>query len=121
MVDFMSVREALRYYGIAYISGDETIPDEVRGQLEDLALEYDLDIEADNRGGIIAIDPIGSKEALFKEHQKKVGHRPDDPGEMSKEKVKRENEEKQKQEKMKQDKERLKMKKDKEQKDKEEG
>jgi hypothetical protein len=113
MTDFMSTREALRYFGIAYIPEDVTIPDEVRDQLENLLLEHDLDIETDNRGTVMAIDPIGSREALFKEHLKKVGHRPDDPAEMSKEKVKKEKEEKDKQDKINQAKELLKLKKEK--------
>jgi len=119
MTDFMPVREALRYFGIAYIPEDETIPDGVIEQLEDLVIEHDLDIEADNRGDIVSIDPEASKEVLFREHQKKVGHRPDDPVKMAEEITKRANKEKQRQEKLKQNKERLKLK-VKEKKDKEE-
>ena len=110
MADFMPVRDALRYFGIAYLSEDEPISEAVMDQLEAIVVEHDLDIEATNRGDIISIEPLKAQEALFKEHEKKVGHRPDHPGKMHEAKAKHEAKEKQDKERQEQAKERVKLK-----------
>lgn len=94
MADFMPVRDALRYFGIAYLPEDEPIPESVIDELEAIVVEHDLDVEANNRGDIISIEPLKAQEALFVEHEKKVGHRPDHPGKMAEAKVKKDKEEK---------------------------
>lgn len=120
MSDFMSVRDALRYFGIAYLDENDPVTQVMIDRLEDIVVENDLDIEASNRGDIMSIEPLGAQEALFVEHEKKHGHRPDHPGKMAEARTKKEKEEKQDKERREQAKERVKLK-VKEKKDKEHG
>jgi len=48
------------------------------GELERIVLEYDLDADVDDDGNLLAITG-DIREAVFEEHRKNVGHRPDDP------------------------------------------
>jgi hypothetical protein len=54
-------------------------------ELNELVLEFDIDVELGPIGDVIRInanDP-GIKEALFSRHERQVGHRPDDPKKMA--------------------------------------
>lgn len=66
MADWMNPEEAMRYFGVDLEA------------LEALVLEYDIDIDVDDDGNLIAINAADCKEPLFKEHEKHIGHRPDD-------------------------------------------
>jgi hypothetical protein len=75
---WFSVDEALSYLGL-----DPWAP-ENEDLLEDWCVEHDVDVEVDDDGNLLEIDPIGLKEALFAKHEREVGHRPDDPEEHEK-------------------------------------
>jgi len=67
---WLNLDEALRYFGL----GDDL------DKLEQIVVEYDIDADFDGEGNLIAVD--GGPQAavaLFDEHEKIVGHRPDDP------------------------------------------
>jgi uncharacterized protein YuzE len=102
-MDLMSQEEALRYFGLP-------LTREGYDQLESIVVEHDVDIDLDEYGRIVGVYPTMAKEALFQEHLKKVGHRPDSPKEMAKEKDKRDKEEKEQKDKIEEDKAKLKMK-----------
>jgi hypothetical protein len=72
---WFSVDEALGYLGM-----DPWNP-ENEDLLEDWCVEHDVDVEVDDDGNLLEVDPIGLKEALFAKHEREVGHRPDDPKE----------------------------------------
>jgi len=61
--------EALRYFGL----GEDV------EELERIVIEYHLDAEVDEQGNLTAIDTTEAAEALFAEHERSVGYRPDDP------------------------------------------
>src|SRR4030095_16616393 len=63
--------EALRYFGLDHDEGEE--------ELEDIVLEYEFDAEVEENGRLSRIVSDDFSKALFDMHQKKVGHRPDDP------------------------------------------
>lgn len=66
--------EACRYFGL-------TDDDEGWDALNEIALEYKLDVELGPNGDVLRVnanDPE-AKEALFGRHEKLAGHRPDDP------------------------------------------
>jgi hypothetical protein len=67
----LTKHEALIYFGL---DGDEE-------ELERIVAEYDLLVDLDGLGRIetVEAEPERLKEALFAEHERKVGHRPDDP------------------------------------------
>lgn len=67
-MDTLSVKEALRFFGLDDVS-----------DLERIVLEYDIDAEVDDAGGLVAIDAADLREPLFAEHERRHGHRPDDP------------------------------------------
>mgnify|MGYP003498397914 CR=1 FL=1 len=67
--EFMPAVSAMRYLGISD-------PDE----LERIVVEHRVDVDIDDDGEIFAV--AGGellREALFEEHRKREGHRPDDP------------------------------------------
>jgi hypothetical protein len=64
----MTRREAMAYFGL-----------EEEAELERVAVEYELDVDVDTEGRIIEVDADDARRALFGEHERKVGHRPDDP------------------------------------------
>lgn len=72
MPDWMKPEEAMRYFGVDLVA------------VEDLAIEYDMDIEVDDEGNLIAVNAADAREALFPEYEKKHGHRPDDYREVEK-------------------------------------
>ena len=85
MVDWMKPQEAANYLGI---------------RLEDLPriiLENEIDVELDDDGVVLGLDPADLREPLFEQHRRKVGHRPDDVKQQ--EKAWKEHEEKEKKEK----------------------
>lgn len=82
MPNWMNWREAMAYFGV-----DEP-------ELERIVLEHDVDIETDDNGNIRLVDSRDIKEVLFKEYEKKAGHRPDDPKAMHAARVKRDEQEK---------------------------
>lgn len=87
MPDWMSPQEAMAYFGGVDLEA-----------LEAMVLEYDMDVEVDDDGAIVAIDAADCRDALFPEYEKTHGHRPDDPSAVDKaekEKEKKEQEEKQ--------------------------
>lgn len=94
----MNWREAMSFFGV----------DEL--ELERIVLEHDVDVETDDNGNITFVDPSDIKEVLFKEHEKKVGHRPDDPKAMHEARVKQAEQEKEARKHLKMSKERLKAK-----------
>lgn len=64
----MTRQEAMAYFGV-----DEH-------DLERLAVDYELDVDVDTEGRITQLEvDEATKAALFAEHQRQVGHRPDDP------------------------------------------
>jgi hypothetical protein len=75
---WFSVDEALGYLGM-----DPWDP-ENEDLLEDWCVEHNVDVEVDDDGNLLEVDPIGLKEALFAKHEREVGHRPDDPKEHEK-------------------------------------
>jgi len=82
-----TTEEALKFFGL----GDNL------EELERIVDEYDLDADFDEEGSLVSVDLSESKEALFEEHRKNVGYRPDDPKAMERERKKverREREEK---------------------------
>lgn len=103
-MDPMTAEEALRYFGLP-------LTEEGHTQLEDIVAEYDIGVELDEFDRITMVDPSELKEVLFEEHKKKVGHRPDSPTEMSRQKEKKDKEDKEKSDKMKENKDKLKLKK----------
>lgn len=78
----ISVEQAIASFGLV----DE--PDPVT-ELERIVLEYDLDADVDDDGNLLAID-ADIREAVFEEHRKKVGYRPDDPVAQEKERKREE-------------------------------
>ena len=80
MTDFMSVEEAVRYFGLGNLPPQEAID-----KLEEILIENEVDVETDNAGNLISIDPSTSREALFEEHKKKTGYRPDSTVKMAEE------------------------------------
>jgi hypothetical protein len=72
---WFSVDEALGYLGM------DPFDPENEDLLEDWCVEHDVDVEVDDDGNLLEVDPIGLKEALFAKHEREVGHRPDDPKE----------------------------------------
>lgn len=84
MPNWMNTDEAMNYFGISL------------EELEALVVEHDVDVDTED-GVLVAVDADDCKELLFKVHEQKVGHRPDDFNAM--EKAKKEHEEKEKQEK----------------------
>ena len=101
-MDLMSVQEALRYFGLP-------TSDEGYDRLEEIAAEHDLDIELDEFNKIKSVEPSGVKEALFQEHLKTVGHRPDSADAMEKAKREKETKDRQHRDKMEKDKVKLKV------------
>jgi hypothetical protein len=67
--NWMTPDEAMRFLGIA--SKDE---------LERLVLKNDADVDVDVDGELTMVDADDLREVLYKEHERKVGHRPDDVG-----------------------------------------
>lgn len=88
MADLGSVTEALKYLGLPQ---DESGTD----RLEELTLEYDVEVDTDEQGNLIAVGDL--QEVLFEEHKKEVGHRPDDPIAVEAARVEREKQERAKQ------------------------
>ncbi len=68
MTEWVSVREALAYLGLADL-----------GELEQLVIDRDMDAEVDTEGNLVGIDGRELREALFDLHEQAVGYRPDDP------------------------------------------
>jgi hypothetical protein len=68
-----TVTEALRFYGL-----DNDVE-----ELERMVVDYGIDADFDGDGRLMAVDVEGpeAREALFGEHQRKTGFRPDDPDE----------------------------------------
>lgn len=66
-MDWMSKDEAKNYFG--------AVTDE---ELEEIVADNDLDVELDDEDNIVLVGALQAKEALFKEHEKKFGVRPDD-------------------------------------------
>jgi len=68
MPGWLTRHEAMAYFGL-----DE------EAELERVAVEYELDVDVDADGRITQVEADDARRALFGEHEKKVGHRPDDP------------------------------------------
>ena len=71
-----TTEEALRFFGL----GNKI------EELERIVVEYDLDADFDDAGELILVDVGDVKEALFEEHKRNIGYRPDDPVAMAREK-----------------------------------
>jgi hypothetical protein len=78
MPGWMSRAEALAYFDL----GADV------AELERIILEHDIDADVDELGRILEVDAEHAKAALFAEHERKVGYRPDDPGAMARERKK---------------------------------
>lgn len=110
-MDSIPPRDAIAFFGLGRVPPDQPVPDALMDQLEVLVLEHDLEVETDNRGDITGIiTGTKVKEALFEEHRKKVGHRPDDPLAMHKARVQAEKQEEKEHQRHEQDKENLRQK-----------
>lgn len=70
----MSLHEAIRYFGVESVQ-----------EVEDLCLDFDLDVEVDDEGQVVGINPDDAPRALFGLHERTVGHRPDEPERLAKE------------------------------------
>ena len=68
MPGWLSWQEAMAYFGL-----DDQL------DLERIAVEHGLDVDVDAEGHITLVDADDAKRALFAEHERAVGHRPDDP------------------------------------------
>ena len=68
MSGWLLPQEAMAYLGL-----------EEEAELERVAVEYDLDVDVDTEGRITQVEADDVRRALFGEHERKVGHRPDDP------------------------------------------
>lgn len=68
MAGELTRREAMAYLGL-----------EEEAELERIAVAYELDVDVDTEGRIVTVDAEDAQRALFGEHERKVGHRPDDP------------------------------------------
>lgn len=66
--DFMPAVTAMRYLGIDDLD-----------ELERVVVDHDVDVELDGNGLIRAVEMTTLKNALFEEHRRVVGYRPDDP------------------------------------------
>jgi hypothetical protein len=65
---WMTRQEAMAYFGV-----DEH-------DLERIAVDYELDVDVDADGRIFQVyADDATRNALFAEHERKAGHRPDDP------------------------------------------
>ena len=71
-MDWMSPQEAANYFGV-------TIED-----LDEFALEHDLEVRVDGHDMIQAVGTAKIKQALFDHHKRQHGYRPDDPDAMVK-------------------------------------
>lgn len=98
MQDWMNWKEAMAYFGV-----DEP-------ELERIVLEHDVDVETDDLGRITYVDTSDIKRVLFKEYEKKLGHRPDDPKAMKAARVRQAKEEQKVKEHARMSKERLRAK-----------
>jgi hypothetical protein len=78
MPNWMNPEEAMRYLGVNL------------ERLEQIVLEYGVDVDLDGEGAIELVDADDMKEPLFQEHRKQVGHRPDNIEEQEKAKEKAE-------------------------------
>lgn len=68
MGGWLTKTEALAYFGL----GEDV------EELERLCLEHDIDVDVDVDGNLTKIEAEDAKAALFHEHKRKVGYRPDD-------------------------------------------
>ena len=73
MAGWMTTEEALRYFGL----GDDV------DELERIVVEYGLDADFDDDRRITRVDGNDAGDALFAEHEKQIGYRPDDPTAMA--------------------------------------
>jgi hypothetical protein len=49
-------------------------------ELERIVIEHDIEVDIDDDGEVFAVHGgLALREALFEEHRKNLGHRPDDP------------------------------------------
>jgi hypothetical protein len=78
MPNWMNPEEAMRYLGVNL------------ERLEQVVLEYGIDVDLDGEGAIELVDADDMKEPLFQEHRNRVGYRPDDEKEQEKAKDKAE-------------------------------
>jgi hypothetical protein len=69
---WMAVDEACRYLGLD--------PWDLKSEdrLEELVVKYDVDVEVDDRGNLLELEPEDLKRVLFSEHERRVGYQPDD-------------------------------------------
>lgn len=70
---WFAVDEACRYLGL-----DPWDP-RSEDRLEELVVEYDVDVEVDEKGNLLELEPEDMKKVLIGEHVRTVGYRPDDP------------------------------------------
>lgn len=68
MAGWLNATEALAYFGL----GADV------EELERMVIEHGIDVDVDDEGKITRIDAEQSKAALFIEHERRVGYRPDD-------------------------------------------
>ena len=68
MPGWLTRREAMAYLGLQ----DEA-------ELERMVVAYEIDVDVDTDGRIVEVEADDVRRALFGEHERKVGHRPDDP------------------------------------------
>lgn len=65
----MPARAAMRFLGISDIE-----------ELERIVIEHEVEVDIDEDGEVFAVHGGEAlREALFEEHRKNLGHRPDDP------------------------------------------
>lgn len=79
MPNWITRREVMQYLGL--VQPGELISAQAMEELERIVVEHDLDVELDD-GDLIATvegDQAKLREALFEEHRRNAGHRPDDP------------------------------------------
>jgi len=75
---WFDVDEALQYLGLD--PWDPVNED----RLEEYIIDYQIEVEVDDEGNLLEIEPTALREVLFDLHQETVGHRPDDPEEQKK-------------------------------------
>jgi uncharacterized protein YuzE len=68
MGGWLTRAEALAYFGL----GEDV------EELERIVLEHDIDVDVDIDGNLTHIEAEDAKAALFHEHKRRVGYRPDD-------------------------------------------
>ena len=108
--ELMNTREALAYLGLYNNLASELGPHHPDNpvaiqhaieELEEIVVDEEIDVELDDENDrIVGLDRAQLAGALFRKHEREVGHRPDNPDRMREERAKIEREKKDKQERL---------------------